>query len=102
MNTMPTGIQNLKLAVNFIKEGKSFVAYSPALDLSTAGKSQAEAKKRFEEAVSMFFSDIVERGVIAEVLKSLGWKNSSTNSSPRWQPPQVVSKFIDVSVPIPA
>ena len=35
-----------KLSVNFLREGKRFIAYSPALDLSTSGKTYEEAKRR--------------------------------------------------------
>ena len=43
---------NLPVAV--LREGEQFVAYTPALDLSTAGSTYEEAKKRFEEAVGIF------------------------------------------------
>lgn len=59
---------DLKLSVNFIKEGKSVIAYSPALDLSTCGKNENEARKRFEETVQLFFEDIIERNTHEEVL----------------------------------
>ena len=37
--------QAIELPVTFMHEGDSVVAYTPALDLSTAGKDIAEAKK---------------------------------------------------------
>ena len=64
----------MQLQVNFIKEGITFVAYAPALDLSTSGKTEAQAKKRFEEIVRMFFEDLVQKNTLAEVLTDLGWK----------------------------
>ena len=43
------------LTVNFLREGKRFIAYSPALDLSTSGKTYEEARQRFQEAAQLFF-----------------------------------------------
>ena len=44
----------IKLSVSVLKQGKRYIVYSPALDLSTSGKSDAEAKKRFSEAAMIF------------------------------------------------
>ena len=94
-------IPSLKLVVNFIKDGKQVIAYSPALDISTVGKSEEHAKTRFQELVRIFFEDISERNVVDEVLKELGWKKVSiSNGQPKWAPPQVT--FTNVAVPINA
>jgi hypothetical protein len=91
----------LKLTVNFIKDRKQVIAYSPALDISTVGKSEKHAKKRFEELVRIFIKDISERNVVDKVLTELGWKNISTpNRKPQWVPPQVRS--VDLRIPIMA
>ena len=47
-------ILSVKLPVSIIKEGKKFIAYSPALDLSTSGKTYNEARRRFAEIVDMW------------------------------------------------
>ena len=67
-----------KLSVNFLREGKRFIAYSPALDLSTSGKTYEEAKRRFQEAAQLFFEETMKKGVLKDVLRDLGWqfKNS--------------------------
>lgn len=62
----------LSLPVSVLKEGKYFIAYSPALDLSTSGKSFTEAKNRFGEAVQIFFEELLEKGTLNEVLVELG------------------------------
>lgn len=79
---------SLKLAVVVMKQGKRFVVYSPALDLSTSGKTEKQAKKRFEEAVEVFFEEIIEAGTASEVLRDLGWEREKK----QWQPPQIISK----------
>ena len=92
-----------KLVVNFIKEGKQVVAYSPALDISTVGKDEAQAKRRFEELLHIFIKDITERNVVDDVLTELGWTKGAVhtkNTRPQWIPPVV--KSIDLQVPIMA
>lgn len=100
MKKLPSEIKELQLAVNFIKEGRKVVAYSPALDISTVGNTEREAMKKFEEIVKMFFEDIVERGVVSDVLSGLGWKKKQNNINSEWVPPE--AKSIKVNVPIPA
>jgi len=78
----------LNLPVSIIKEGKSYIAYTPALDLSTSGSSYEEAKKRFLEIVNIFFEEILKKGTMENVLTGLGWKKVRT----KWNPPIVVSQ----------
>ena len=59
------------LTIHFLREGKRFIAYSPALDLSTSGKTYEEAKRRFQEAAQLFFEEIMRKGVLKDVLDLL-------------------------------
>ncbi len=76
------------LPVSILKEGKRFIAYSPALDISTSGKSHAEARRRFTEAVQIFFEEIMRVGTLEKSLTELGWKKSGSHL----RPPLVVSQ----------
>jgi predicted RNase H-like HicB family nuclease len=76
-----------KLSVTFLREGKRFIAYSPALDLSTSGKSFEEVKKRFEEIVEIFFEEVAKKGTLEEVLQNLGWERQDK----RWTPPAIIA-----------
>ena len=92
-------LPSVKLTVNFIKDRKQVIAYSPALDISTVGKSEEHAKKRFQELVRIFLKDICERNVVNEVLTGLSWKKVSvSNHKSEWVPPQVRS--IDLRIPM--
>jgi len=75
------------LPVSILKEDKAFVAYSPALDISTVGDSFEEAKDRFDQAVKLFFEEIIEAGTIDQVLSDLGWQRINK----KYQPPVVVA-----------
>ena len=79
---------DFQLPVSFLKEDKRYIAYTPALDLSTSGRTYEEARERFEEAAQLFFEEISKRGTLEEVLEGLGWKRVKTV----WQPPVVISQ----------
>ena len=75
------------LPVSILREGKKYIAYTPALDLSTSGKSFDEAKTRFTEIVNIFFDEIFSKNTAEEVLTDLGWQKIHE----KWNPPVVVS-----------
>ena len=78
----------VSIPVSILKEGKYFIAYTPALDLSTSGKSFDEVKKRFGEIVQIFFEEVSEKGTLGEVLSSLGWQKVKKE----WKPPFIVAQ----------
>lgn len=84
-------IKSLNLPVSFIKEAEQFVAYTPALDLSTSGSTLEEAKNNFTEAVEIFFDEIVEMGTLEDVLLDLGWKRQDED----FLPPVIVSQGME-------
>lgn len=85
------------LAVTFLREGKQFVAYSPALDLSTAGRSLEQAKKRFTEAAMIFFEECHKMGTLKEVLLDLGWRGKKDVLTP---PAIVAQDYQRVAMPL--
>jgi len=90
---------NFNLSVSIFREGKYFVAYSPALDLSTAGKTFEESKKRFNEVVQIFFEEISKKGKLEETLSNLGWQKIKK----QWSPPPFVSHIqekIKIAIPV--
>ena len=78
----------VNLPVSILKEGKRFIAYTPALDLSTSGKSYKEVRARFNEIVEIFFEEIISKGTVDEVLANLGWEKVRA----KWIPPVVISQ----------
>jgi predicted RNase H-like HicB family nuclease len=73
----------------FLKEGKAFVAFSPALDLSTCGKTFDEARENFAEALEIFFEECLKMGTLAEALESYGWVKDRKNE---WEPPVYIGE----------
>lgn len=77
------------LPVIILREGDAFVAYTPALDLSTAGDTLEEAQRHFTEAVQLFFEESHTMGTLEEVLLEMGWKRKDAPGQ-EWVPPVVV------------
>ncbi len=85
-----------RLPVIITKQNRRFVAYTPALDISTSGKTEKEVKERFEELVNIFFEEIIKANTVNDILSELGWKKVQRV----WTPPQVVSSpFINMKIP---
>ncbi len=84
------------LPVSFLRESDQFVAYTPALDLSTSGATLEEAKKNFTEAVEIFFDEIIEMGTFEDVLLDLGWKKQNQD----FIPPVIVAQGME-SIRVP-
>ncbi len=88
---------SFNLPVIITKLGKRFVAYTPALDISTSGKTARDAQKNFTELAYLFFEEIGEAGTTDEVLHELGWSKQRK----QWTPPTVVSSSA-LGIRIPA
>lgn len=64
---------DVSLEVQLIKDGNYIVSYCPALELSSYGKDEEDAKEGFEEALSIFLEELKQRGTLEKVLLNLGW-----------------------------
>jgi len=74
-----------KIPVLCFQEGNKVVAYSPALDLSSCGNTEQQARKRFAEAAVIFLTEIRKMGTIEEVLEECGWQKIPNQHT--WSPP---------------
>ena len=79
---------HIKLTVSVLKQDSRYVAYAPALDLSSSGKTEKQAKTRFVQAAMLFIEELDKAGTINEVFKELGWKREQK----QWAPPTVISQ----------
>ena len=84
---MKKTILEFSLPVSILREGKKYIAYTPALDLSTSGNTFDQARKRFDEIVHLFFEEIMKENTTEEVLTELGWQKVNA----KWNPPIVIS-----------
>lgn len=88
---------HISLPVSIFKEASVFVAYTPALDISTAAGTLADVKKKFANLVTIFFEELERKGTTDEVLESLGWQKIQSS----WSAPLEVEHSIE-SFEVPA
>ena len=94
--------QKVMLTVTFYREGNKFIAYSPALNLSTCGDTQEQAKRRFEEMLGIFLEEVDKMGTLEDVFLECGWKKIG-DPQRHWQPPVFVGQTQEeVRLPCPA
>ena len=82
----------INIPVSILREDNRYIAYTPALDLSTSGKTYQEVQKRFTEIVAIFIKEIIKKGTVDEVLSSLGWKKVKSENKINWISPVVISQ----------
>ncbi len=63
----------VKVEVDLIREGDYIVAYCPALELSSFGTDESDARLAFDEALEIFFEETIEMGTLENILLDLGW-----------------------------
>lgn len=89
----------IKLQFSIIRQGKRYIAYSPALDISTSGKTMREAQKRFSELIDIFVEELVKNNTLEEVLLDLGWIKEKN----QWEPPKIIKQeSFNIRVPVAA
>ncbi|HQW03897.1 MAG TPA: hypothetical protein PLR30_15525 [Saprospiraceae bacterium] len=62
------------ISVEFYRQGEFVLAYSPDLDLSSYADSVDDAKASFQDALSIFLTETLEKGTFFSELQSLGWE----------------------------
>ncbi|MBI4354975.1 MAG: type II toxin-antitoxin system HicB family antitoxin [Candidatus Omnitrophica bacterium] len=91
----------VKIPVQFLKEGNQVVAVCPVLDVSAYGDSLEEAKVNFEHALDAFVDETTKNHTLDQALKEHGWQEVQQASGPRWSPPQVIeSHYEEITLPI--
>ncbi len=77
------GVPNISLTAQVWKEGATFVAYSPELDVSSCGHSLAEARAALQEAVGLFLEESARRGNLDAILSEAGFEKHGRGYRPR-------------------
>ncbi len=71
-----------------LREGKTFVAYSPELDVSSCGASVEQARANLKTAVRLFLEEAEKMGTLKDILSEAGYRK---DRSGRWSPPSLVA-----------
>lgn len=76
----PAAVSRFKI----LRQGGLYIAYSQSLDIATTGKSEADARTRFQAVLDICTRDGVPKDGVCSRLLELGW----TQKSKRWAPPE--------------
>ena len=59
------------------KEGETFVAYCPELDVSSCGESSDQARQHLRTAMRLFLEESERMGTLADLLTEAGYSEDS-------------------------
>ena len=80
-------MHNLSFTVHVFKEGESFVAYVPELDLSSCGDTKEQARTNIQDAIRGFLESAHDKGTLDEILEEAGYEHEGDD----WKAPEFVS-----------
>jgi predicted RNase H-like HicB family nuclease len=80
-------MQDFSFDAHIFKEGDTYVAYVPALDLSSCGATDEEARRNIRDAVRGFLATSADLGTLDEILEEAGYKLEGEG----WRAPEFVS-----------
>lgn len=64
------------------REDGLYIAYCPALDLSSSGETHTEAVSNFYEAFQLYVETCLEAGTLIDDLKQQGWEVKDATIAP--------------------
>ena len=70
------------------EEGKTYIAYSPKLDVSSCGNTVDDAKRNLKTAVRLFLEESSKMGTLEDILEEAGYE---PKGSGYWMSPRIVS-----------
>ena len=79
-------MDNLSFTVHLFREGDSYVAYVPGIDLSSCGEPE-KARANIQDAVRGFLEVSKDKGTLGEILEEAGYQQENG----KWQAPEFVS-----------
>jgi predicted RNase H-like HicB family nuclease len=80
-------MRDFSFDAHIFREGETYVAYVPALDLSSCGATDAEARRNIRDAVRGFLAASADLGTLDEILRESGYEPEGDG----WRPPVFVS-----------
>ncbi len=81
-------MQQIEFDGIIFKEGETFVAYCPKLDVSSCGNTIDEARKNLKIAVRLFLEEAEKMGTLEDILQESGYEKTDFNG---WTTPRLVA-----------
>ncbi|MBI2099749.1 MAG: type II toxin-antitoxin system HicB family antitoxin [Candidatus Vogelbacteria bacterium] len=83
---MEKPLKQLNFTVQIFKEGKTYVAHNPELDVASCGKTIDQAKVNLREALLGFLESAKKLGTLEEILEEAGYIHKNN----QWIEPALV------------
>jgi predicted RNase H-like HicB family nuclease len=80
-------MRDIAYTVHTFKEGRTYIAYVPELDLSSCGATVDDARRNIREAVQGFLETSEEMNTLDEILEEAGYERLGDS----WRAPEFVS-----------
>jgi predicted RNase H-like HicB family nuclease len=80
-------MEDFSFDVHIFKEGDTYVAYVPSLDVSSCGATDDEARRNIRDAVRGFLASSSDLGTLDEILEEAGYERRGEE----WVAPEFVS-----------
>ena len=82
----------IQFTTQIFKEGRTYVAHTPELDVSSCGKTKERALKNLKEAVRLYLEEAEKMGTLDQILEEAGYsKRRSKLEGPKFVGTQKVS-----------
>ena len=72
--------------VRILREGSTFVAHVPELDVSSCGDTEADARRNIVDAVQGFLETAKDQGTLNDILQEAGYRFENG----RWKEPELL------------
>jgi predicted RNase H-like HicB family nuclease len=79
-------MRNLSFTVHLFREGDTYVAHVPELDVSSCGETQEKARANIQDAVRGFLEAAEDKGTLDEILEEAGYQRQGGE----WKAPEFV------------
>ncbi|MDA2930443.1 type II toxin-antitoxin system HicB family antitoxin [Acidobacteria bacterium AH-259-O06] len=80
-------MEGVSFTVHIFREGKTYVAYVPELDVCSCGKNPEEARKNIRDAVQGFLQTSKDLGTLDGILEEAGFQREGDD----WHAPEFVA-----------
>ena len=87
----------IQFTTPIFKEGRSFVAYTRELDLSSCGGTQQKALRNLKEAARLFLEEAEKMGTLEQILEEAGYL---MRKSKLQGPKLITTQRVSVSLPL--
>jgi predicted RNase H-like HicB family nuclease len=80
-------MHDISFTVHIFREGDTFVAHTPELDVASCGETTDAARKNIRDAVRGFLEVAEAQGTLADILEEAGYRREGED----WRAPEFVS-----------